>query len=103
MGTPRRGNYPKEISLSRPIPLWFMVYFRCPTSGIGYHFRPTRTGPLQMNENGNNAASLTLCRTTRGQVRILHPCSDDPFGNVASEIRSDTTPSSTSRSRSAAA
>ena len=32
-----------------------------------------------MNENGNNAATLTLCRTTRGQVRILNPCSDDPF------------------------
>lgn len=33
-----------------------------------------------MNENGNGAASLTLCRSTRGRVRILHPCSDDPLG-----------------------
>ena len=32
-----------------------------------------------MNDNGNDAASLTLCRSTRGQVRILHPCTDDPF------------------------
>jgi uncharacterized OsmC-like protein len=34
-----------------------------------------------MTDNGNAAATLTLCRTTRGQVRILHPCSDDPLGD----------------------
>jgi uncharacterized OsmC-like protein len=31
-----------------------------------------------MSDNGHDAASLTLCRTTRGQVRILQPCSADP-------------------------
>jgi uncharacterized OsmC-like protein len=32
-----------------------------------------------MSDNGNNAATLTLCRTVRGRVRILNPC-EDPTG-----------------------
>ncbi|AGA33509.1 OsmC family protein [Thioalkalivibrio nitratireducens DSM 14787] len=35
-----------------------------------------------MTDHGDDAASLTLCRTTQGRVRILHPCSDDPTGSA---------------------
>lgn len=34
-----------------------------------------------MNDTGRDAATLTLCRTTRGQVRILDPCSTDPLAD----------------------
>ena len=35
-----------------------------------------------MNDTGTDAATLTLCRTTQGQVRILHPCSHDPLSDA---------------------
>jgi uncharacterized OsmC-like protein len=31
-----------------------------------------------MTDSGQDAPSLTLCRSTRGQVRILSPCSAEP-------------------------
>lgn len=37
-----------------------------------------------MSDKGNNdAATLTLCRTLHGRVRILHPC-EDPAGTARS-------------------
>jgi uncharacterized OsmC-like protein len=35
-----------------------------------------------MTESGDDAPTLTLCRSTRGQVRILNPCGAEPAEGV---------------------
>ncbi|MFO7807818.1 OsmC family protein [Guyparkeria sp.] len=42
-----------------------------------------------MNNNDHDANSLTLCRTTRGHVRILNPCGKDPVAGIDQDDQGD--------------